>query len=391
MPKVFVTDGRSIATLAIIKSLSEKGIEVTCGEEYRSCPAFFSKYVKHRMVYPSPEKHPDYFVEFMYNQTRKHGYDVIIPVRDDATLLLSKYKEKFNEIALIPIGDYDTIRIGRSKIQTLKAAISNKIQCPKTWFLNEVEPMSLVNELPFPVLIRPSESSGARGIIRINGSEEYKALFSSVTRSNADGLFIQEYIPSEDMRYLVHVVFNRGIPVAGCVIKALRFFPDKIGPTTYGITEQNDTVLETTVSLLKSLNWHGVAEVEFIVDKRDKQYKLMEINPRFGNPVALAVWAGIDIPYMLYQIALDKKVNECFCFKQNIKWRWILPADILWYLKAKPRIKAAKTFFRVIEKDLHYAVFSWKDPGPVIGTLLQSLKFASSKEMRRFVFNRGIS
>ena len=43
MAKVLVTDGRSRASLAIVRSLGEKGIKVVSGEAF-SCSSFYSKY-----------------------------------------------------------------------------------------------------------------------------------------------------------------------------------------------------------------------------------------------------------------------------------------------------------------------------------------------------------
>lgn len=71
MSKVFVPDGRSIASLAIVRSLEKTGKEITLGNKSRISATAFSKYVKHRIIYPSPEKSPDLFTSEMYNLIKK--------------------------------------------------------------------------------------------------------------------------------------------------------------------------------------------------------------------------------------------------------------------------------------------------------------------------------
>jgi protein-tyrosine-phosphatase len=61
-------------------------------------------------------------------------------------------------------------------------------------------------------------------------------------------------------------------------------------------------LLRDAEALLRALNWHGVAMVEFKMDAMD-QHWLMEINPRLWGSLALSIDAGVDFPRGLWQIA----------------------------------------------------------------------------------------
>jgi len=54
MKTAFVFDGRSRATLQIVRSLGQKGVQVTIGNEYRVCGSSFSRYSKKLIIYPKP-------------------------------------------------------------------------------------------------------------------------------------------------------------------------------------------------------------------------------------------------------------------------------------------------------------------------------------------------
>ena len=91
MKKILITDGRSLAALAIARSLGEKGFEVHLRERslYYNI-TFFSKYVKRKIVYPSPEQDPDRFIDEMLSKVQEEKYDFIIPVRDDINHFILK-------------------------------------------------------------------------------------------------------------------------------------------------------------------------------------------------------------------------------------------------------------------------------------------------------------
>src|SRR5659263_41171 len=161
MTRVLVTDGRSRASLAVVRSLGKRDLKVTCGEAF-NCSTFYSKYSE-RFLYPPPDKQPELFIESILDLVKTKKFEAIIPVRDDATLLLSKNKDLFKDIVNIPVADYETLCIGRDKSQTIKLALKNNVPCPKTYFPeNANDLLRFQDELEFPLVIKPHESSGSR-------------------------------------------------------------------------------------------------------------------------------------------------------------------------------------------------------------------------------------
>ena len=62
------------------------------------------------------------------------------------------------------------------------------------------------------------------------------------------------------------------------------------------------------VRLLQHMGWHGVAMVEFKVERETGIPQLMEINGRFWGSLQLAIDAGINFPFLLYQLATHQPV-----------------------------------------------------------------------------------
>src|SRR5207249_5900847 len=61
--------------------------------------------------------------------------------------------------------------------------------------------------------------------------------------------------------------------------------------------------------LVRAIELEGYSEVEFRRDNAGKPY-LMEINPRLSASVELAVRAGVDFPYLLYQWAKGDRIER---------------------------------------------------------------------------------
>ena len=73
---------------------------------------------------------------------------MVIPVRDSATLLLSRHKKELSHFTRIPIADYDTLMKGRDKAQTIKIAMENDIPCPRTYFIEDSSDLKeIMNEI----------------------------------------------------------------------------------------------------------------------------------------------------------------------------------------------------------------------------------------------------
>jgi len=372
MSNVFVTDASKRESLAIVRSLAKKGIEVTAGENRRICCSFFSKYVKNRVIYPNPDKNPFLFIQNIYELVKKDKYDVILPVDDPTTILFSKYKDKLSKYTKVPVASYNTIMKGRDKAQTIKIAIENDIPCPKTYFVEDSNIEKIKNEIAFPIVIKPRESSGARGIVYVNSSpEEFTHKYKRV-RNQYGPVLIQGYIPHTGDHYSVCALFNHDSePRATFVYKEIRQYPITGGPATFAVSVEKPDVLKYTLKVLKVRDWYGVAHIDFVIDERDKKPKLLEVNPRFWSSLELAILSGVDFPYLLYKVAVNGDVKAVTKYRTGVKLRF-LAGDILWFSSTKNKLKALPEFIKFRDDNMGYAICSLDDPKPLIGFMLDN-------------------
>jgi D-aspartate ligase len=57
---------------------------------------------------------------------------------------------------------------------------------------------------------------------------------------------------------------------------------------------------ELSERFLRAIDYYGLVEVEYKLDPRDSQYKLLDVNARTWGYHSLGAEAGVDFSYMLY-------------------------------------------------------------------------------------------
>lgn len=387
MSKVFVTDAQMRSSLAIIRSLGKRGLEVTAGEETRFATGFFSKYCKHKVVYPSPTKNRKEFENYLLKVLQKNEYDVIFPSAQaclEPIVFNEKEISKYVKIALPPSNIFIK---GYNKEITLKIAMENNIPCPKTYFPRCLDDLySIKDKLEYPIIIKPRISYGRRGVRICNSFDELVIKYKEVC-STYEKPLVQEYIHGEELG--VYTLFNfDSEPVALTVQRRIRSYPVSGGPSTLRETIKNETskvAIEIAFKLLKAMKWVGVAMVEFKIDSKDKTPKLMEVNPRFWGSLQLSILAGVDFPYLLYKMMMGEYINPVLDYKEGVKCRWLLPGDILWFLTAPNKLKNLPEFLKFNCAD---DIISLEDPLPTIGFVLATARYLFDIEMWRFILIR---
>jgi predicted ATP-grasp superfamily ATP-dependent carboligase len=122
--------------------------------------------------------------------------------------------------------------------------------------------------------------------------------------------------------------------------------------------------------------------VEFKVSSDGTPY-LMEINGRFWGSLQLAIDAGVDFPYLLYQLAIGLPVAPVEQYKIGVKSRWLLGDLDHLYLQLKaPRqkvslaekLKSMARFCLPYQRGMRYEINRLHDLGPFLFELRSYLR-----------------
>ncbi|HEY8804695.1 MAG TPA: ATP-grasp domain-containing protein [Clostridium sp.] len=388
MKTVLLTNGQQRKTLAVVRSLGKRNIKVIVAEETRFNPSAFSKYCSKVLVCPSARKEPDKYYSWLCRVLSTYKCDVMFPMDDDVFEIVMKNSEELLKICSIVLPNMQSYLLSCDKSNATKLAEEVGVPCPQTLHpKNLYNLLSLIEPMKFPLVIKPRVSSGSRGIRIVNNKEEFIKVYEEIHQVYGFPI-IQEYIGIGD-RYDVCLLFDNANELkAQFVQKEIRHFPIDIGPSTMQESVEAPEVLQYALSIMKKLPWKGVVELEFIVDTRDNKFKFMEINPRFWGSLQLAITAGVDFPWMLYKLSVERKVEETSKYKTGCMCSWLLPGDILHFIGNKDRKKMKPPFLAGEKYGVQDDIVSKKDPLPVLGFILACFRYLFDKNMWKLIFKR---
>ncbi len=388
VPKIIVTDSSERSSLAIIRSLGKRKMDITATDSIAINAGFLSKYTRNRILYPSPYEDKRKFVEFMLNLVKKGNYDLLIPVTDAVMIPILERRDEFEKFLKIAGPSYDVAMRAFDKSKTMRIATEAGIPCPKTYLANnEFELTEISKIIEYPAVIKPRSklfwSNGQTAMLKVTSKnyaynsadflQKYKQLLAKTNNFGIsyDFFIIQEYASGSG--YGVELLMHNSEIKAAFMHRRLREYPINGGASTLRVSIQDKVLYNYAVKLLRAMQWEGVAMVEFKLDTSTGAINLMEVNGRFWGSLPLSITAGVDFPYLVYKCLNCENFNAPQYFL-GVKQRWLIPGDFLWLYSSIVNggeiLKSIGEFISTpaISDD----ILSFSDPGPIVGALKTS-------------------
>ena len=365
-----VITGGDFQAIGALRTLARKGIPIILLDSDH-CISKYSRFKKKFFRAPRLSD-KDSYVDFLIDLARKeriYGW-VIFPNSDEAVYILSKYKNVLEEFYRIPTPPWEVIKNVYIKKNTYQLAERNEIPIPKNYYAENLEEL-LELDLQFPLVIKPSirdyfYNKVRTKAFRINTKEEliktYQFVCSVIIPSD---VLVQEFIPGGPNRlYSFCPFFKEGKVVASIMARRTRQHPMDFGhASTFAELVDIKAMKAISEKFLRLINYYGIGEVEFMHDPRDGKYKLLELNPRIWGWHTLAIAAGVDLPYMLYQDMIGQQIETPSALKEA-KWVRLttdVPTVLTEIIKGNMKIS---DYMASMKGEKEFAVFCLDDPLP---------------------------
>ncbi len=380
---VLITDGDQRASLAVVRSLGRAGIPATVGSSLPESLAGSSKYCAGRLQYPSPAERTEDFLASIEREVSSGRYAVLLPMSDITVRLVARMRDSLSRFACVPFPSEERVIAAQDKRSLLLLAKKLSISIPETLFaIGDEIAKEASRDLTYPVVIKPRFSRYQRNGKWVSGDVQYAWDPADLLRkyeaahARVPCPLVQEKIEGEG-RGVFLLVWNGELKAAFCH-RRLREKPPWGGPSVYRESIAFDEeMVKKSLRLLQAIGWQGPAMVEFKVDNRDGQSKLMEVNGRFWGSLQLAIDAGMNFPLLLFRLATGEDVPTQFDYKVGVKSRWLL-GDLDHLLirlthrtggnglvdDGVSRLRACRNFLKFYERNTRYEVFRWEDRGP---------------------------
>lgn len=368
MKTVAILDGQTIQTLLVSKSLKKHGYKVILLCESLNSYGYHTKYADEKLIAPSTKKQPANFHKFIFNFLEHNKVDYIIPMNDYSALFMSRYKSELQFFCEFIIPDYDVFMAGYDKNKLMKVCSENNFPHPKTSDLSSDSLIVASNYVGFPALIKPNETTGARGFAIVNAEDELHKKLPEIQKEFGN-CHLQEYIPTGGKQFKVELFIHENQLINSTVIHKIRFYPEKGGSSCFNQTVERNDLVELCFSVLKKINWIGFADFDLIEDTRDGIVKIMEINPRIPACIKASFNSDVDFVENIIKVSANAAPTK-FKFVPGSYLRYF-GLDLLWFLKSKKQFKTKSSWFKgFFSKKHYYQDGSWDDPKPFIfGTI----------------------
>lgn len=400
-----ILDARCRQSLVALRSLGSRGLQVAALESfnYLPAPAFSSRWCQRKLVCPAREATQEYLT-YLEQVLDSISVRVLITSSDSTITLIRRYRERLERRVGIALAKESALSIVVSKEQTLEVAKRLGVGVPRAVTVGDVSEVgAALREIGLPAVVKPIESwvgdeqQGARVISQlVINSDEARQAVEELTCYGGKILF-QQFIPGrrESLSFLyadgqMYARFGQWVkrtdpPLGGTIVvrQSIAFPPDT--------GEQGER-------LVREIGLEGYSEVEFRRDSAGYPY-LMEINPRLNASVEVAVRAGIDFPYLLYQWANGDRIDMVKGYHSGV-WMRFLGGDINTTIASMlqrgrpgvtPPAKAILEFCASFFVPMRYDYLDWRDPLPAwIATvgfprqLLRQAKERFSRKSKRY-------
>ncbi len=367
-----VVVGGDYQGLGIVRSLGRRKVPVCVIDDEYSISRF-SKYATHVVPVASlrDERRTVDAVLEIGHRLNLRGW-VLYPTRDETVAAFARYRTLLREFYRVPTPGWETIQWVWDKRNTYRLANELGISTPRTWYPRDLEDLEQIRADP-PFAVKPAikerffYATKAKAW-RANNRTELKKLFQKAAAQVQPGeVMIQDLIPGDGQQQFAYCAFFKaGEAIGSMVVGRRRQHPPEFGrASTFVETIELALLEELSQRFLRAINYYGLVELEYKLDPRDGQYRLLDVNGRTWGYHTLGFGAGVDFPYMLFADQSGGFVQPC---RGRSGVRWIrlitdIPTGVLEVLKGR---RNWGTYLRSISRFDVEAVFSREDPLPAV-------------------------
>lgn len=313
--------------------------------------------------------------------------DGIMSFGVDPGVIAAAYVQE--KMGLPAFGPYESVKILQNKDLFRKFLTENDFIVPRAKGFSSIEEaLSDLTWYDFPVIVKPTDSAGSKGVTRVDNEKDLRPALSHAFANSISGkVIVEEFIEKEGCSSDSDS-FSLNGNLVFCSFSAQRFDENAAGPyvpaayswpSTFGPKYETElrNELQRLLSLLKMNT--SVYNIETRIGKNGKPY-IMEVSPRGGGnrlSEMLRYATGVDLITACIRAAVGDPVENIE--QKSYKGHWaeiILHAEkegIFDCLKIDDRIRPY-----VIEEDLWVKqgdkVEAFNGANNAIGTLVMQFK-----------------
>ncbi len=369
IPCVVIVGGAH-GTLALARSLGVLNVPVYYLTHDSPLPGW-SRFVRETIRWAGP--HDAGAIVFLRQMAEKHGLKgcLLVPSGDGEVQLISQHREELSALYKIVLPDWAALQWLCEKPLLYKRAAELGVSIPRTYALTSDADIDAMDVM-FPVILKPNMGGGdttiARAkVIRADDRQALKTAFADASGEiGAGNVVVQELIPGGgESQFSYAALWLNGEPVAEFTARRARQYPVDFGYTSTRVeVVDNGQAIDAARKMLKSAGHSGLVEVEFKLDGRDGELKLLDVNPRPWSWFGLCSAAGVDLGALLWRVANDEQTGQPVSARQGVSWSYLVRDTVAAFTLARRGETRIGDYFASLGKIRSWASFALNDPLP---------------------------
>lgn len=209
--------------------------------------------------------------------------------------------------------------ISTDKFEMRKALSKDNIPCPKFVLYTESQNLN-INELNYPVIVKPTDRSGSRGVTKVTNIKQIeKAIKNALENSINNRVIVEEF--REGREFSVEAISFQGIhkilAITDKITSGSPNFVEIAHHQPAQIPEKiKEDIINLTEKVLKTLCIeNGASHTEIILTKRDELFVVESAGRMGGDFIGSTLTplsTGIDTLKAVIDISLSKKPDLTF-------------------------------------------------------------------------------
>ncbi|WP_139958088.1 ATP-grasp domain-containing protein [Flavicella sediminum] len=296
------------------EALKKLGGKVHVSNSYETCAGFqFAD-----ATFVSPRIYCDTYIPELIRYCIQHEIKILIPLFDIDLLVLSKVKNKFKEKGIrILVSEPEIVEMCNDKWLSYLFLLKNDFDTPKT-FLDIVEVLDNIKakKLNFPLIVKPRWGMGSIGVYKAETKEELLFFYEYIKKEIENSylkfeskltpnemVLIQEMIVGEE--FGLDVINNLQGDYVNTYSKLK--IEMRSGETDIARLVENEALQNLGSKLGKTLKHVANLDVDVLFDGTN--YKVLEMNARFGGGYPFAHIAGVNLPKAIVAWQLGNEIS----------------------------------------------------------------------------------
>ena len=343
---VLVVESQAMGMIGVIRSLGMAGYCVHAVAEHADALGLHSKYATHSQTHPK-YGHRD-FLPWLSNYVQVENISVVVPSEAFLHAITSIYDQISPLIPnAMPLAVWSRCM---SKVATqaiLEAAPQTRVHLPPGGVVKSGEPLpnalQLAGKSP-PYFVKGDAGLGVGHtqafVARCDSYDELVSCFQK-QRERYRQLLWQVGVQGE--KVCVSLWRHHGEIKAQSMALALHTYPHRAGTTCLRRTFWNEALLADAKLKCQSLEWEGVAYMEYLWHETTGDFWFVEINARYWAYLHLDLYAGKDFPRMQVDAVLGVVATDLAPPKREVVCRSAIPHEFSYLVSVLRDPELAKT------------------------------------------------